>query len=43
MNHEAPAVRARLNAIMAWLLDDGHMTQMAVHQIAQILDDEGIM
>ncbi len=42
MNHEAEAVRARLNAMMALLTDEGHMTPMAMRQLGLVLDEEGI-
>lgn len=42
MNHEAEAVRARLESVMRMLTDSGDMTPMAVRQILAVLHDEGI-
>ena len=37
------ALRRRLEAIMRWLVDDGHLTPLGQMQIVKILDAEGVV
>lgn len=36
------ALRRRLDAMLRWLVDDGHMNPWAAQQILKILDEERI-
>jgi DNA-binding GntR family transcriptional regulator len=41
-NVDRGALRRRLEANMRWLVDEGHMTPLAQHQIRAVLDAEGV-